>query len=164
MTGQTEKLKLIYKPFLIIAICIIAGYTLLNWLIFKKLQIFSLNEDIVNMWIPFALPWIPILIWLRPRIKLLNLKRKKGDLPWLYIFIAGFAIAIPTIIAQSYLQTASGILTKLDNISEIEKQGATKYYSLKDFYIDKNNIGVKSSFDVSGKNNEYFKYILHYFC
>jgi len=156
MTGQTEKLKLIYKPFLIIAICIIAGYTLLNWLIFKKLQIFSLNEDIVNMWIPFALPWIPILIWLRPRIKLLNLKRKKGDLPWLYIFIAGFAIAIPTIIAQSYLQTASGILTKLDNISEIEKQGATKYYSLKDFYIDKNNIGVKSSFDVSGKNNEYF--------
>jgi hypothetical protein len=119
MTVHTEKLKLIYKPFLIIAICIIAGYTLLNWLVFKKLQIFPLNEDIANIWIPFALPWVPILIWLRPRIKLLNLKRKKGDLPSLYIFIAGFAIVIPTIIAQSYLQTASGILTKLDNISQI---------------------------------------------
>ncbi|HEX4372356.1 MAG TPA: rhomboid family intramembrane serine protease, partial [Puia sp.] len=72
----------------------------------------------------------------------------------LYIFIAGFAIAAPVIIAQSYLQTASGKLTKLDNIGQIEKQSVTKYYSLKNFYIDKNNIGVRSSFDVSGKNNE----------
>lgn len=156
MTGHTDKLKLIYKPFLIIAICIIAGYTLLNWIVFKKLQVFSLNEDIVNMWVPFALPWIPIYIWLRRRIKLLNLKRKKGDLPFLYILIAVFAIAIPTIVAQSYLQTASGVLTKLDNISQIEKQDVTKYYSLKGFYVDKNNIGVQSSIDVSGKNNEYF--------
>ncbi|MBZ5857309.1 rhomboid family intramembrane serine protease [Flavihumibacter profundi] len=156
MTGLTNKLRLIYKPFLIIAIGVIAGYTLLNWLVFKKLQVISPNEDIVNIWIPFILPWIPILIWLRPRIKLLNLKRKKGDLPFLYILIAGIAIAIPTIIAQFYLETASGILSKLDNISQIEKQAATKYYTIKDFYIDKNNIGVESSFDVSGKNNQYF--------
>ena len=156
MPGQKDKLQLIFKPFFIIAICIIAGYTLLNWIIFKKLQVSSINEDIVNMWIPFALPWIPIYIWLRPRIKLLNLKRKKGDLPFLYSIIAGLAIVIPTIIAQSYLETASGVLTKLDNISQIEKQVATKYYSLKNFYIDKNKIGVKSSFDVSGKNSENF--------
>ena len=156
MTEQVNKLKLIYKPFLIIAICIIAGYTLLNWLVFKKLHVFSLNEDIINMWIPFMLPWIPIIFWLRPRIKLLNLNRKKGDLPFLYLFVAGFAIAIPTIIAQSYLETASGKLSKLNNVSQIEKQDPTKYYSLKDFYIDKSNIGTESSFEVSGKNNEYF--------
>ena len=156
MTVQTDKLRLIYKPFLTIAICIIAGYTFFNWLIFIQLQALSLNEEIANLWIPMAIPWIPILIWLKPRIKLLNLKRKKGDLPSLYIMIAGFAMAVPTIIAQSYLETASGKLTKFDHISQIEKQAGTKYYSLKDFYIDKKNIGVQSSFDVSGKNNQYF--------
>lgn len=161
MNAHTEKLKLIYKPFIIIAICVIAGYTLLNWLLFKKLQIPSPNEDIINLWIPFALPWIPILIWLRPRIKLLNLKRKKGDLPGLYIFIAGFAIVAPTIVAQFYIETASGTLTHLNNISQIHTQPTTKYYSLKNFYIDRTNIGVQSVFDVSGKHNEYFNMNLY---
>jgi membrane associated rhomboid family serine protease len=156
MREQIKKLQLIYQPFLIIAICVIGGYTFLNWSVFIKLHAFKLNEDIVNMWIPFALPWIPILIWLRPRIKLLNLKRKKGDLPGLYILIAGFAIIAPTIIAQSYLEKATGKLTKLDNITQIDKQEATKYYALKTFYIDKFHIGVANKFDVSGKHNEYF--------
>lgn len=156
MKKQTEKLKLIYKPFLIIAICIIGGYTFLNWLLLIKLHAFNLNEDIVNLWIPFALPWIPIIIWLRPRIKLLNLKRKKGDLPGLYIFIAGFAMVAPIIIAQSYLEKATGKLTKLDNITQIDNQAATKYYSLKTFYLDKLHVGVQNKFDISGKHNEYF--------
>jgi len=161
MNQQTQKLKLIYKPFLVIAILIIAGYTLLNWIVFKKFQLFSINEDIINLWIPMGLPWIPILIWLRPRIKLLNLKRKKGDLPGFYIFIAGIAIVAPTLVAQAYLETASGKLTQLDNITQIEKQPTTKYYSLKNFYIDKKYIGIQSLFDVSGKNNEYFNMNLY---
>lgn len=156
MDRFNEKLKLIFVPFLIIAFSIIGGYTFLNWLLFIKLHAFSLKEDIINFWIPFVLPWIPILIWLRPRINLLNLKRKKGNLPGLYIFISGFAIAIPTIISQSYLETASGTLSQLNNISQIEKQPASKYYTLNEFYMDKSNIGVKSVFDISGKSSEYF--------
>jgi len=156
MAAQTEKLKLIYRPFVMIAIILTAGYTFLNWLIFIKLHAFSIDEDIVNIWIPMALPWIPVLIWLRPRIKLLNLKRKKGDLPGLYIFVAGFAMCAPIIIAQSYLETASGKLTKLDHISQLENHEPTKYYSLTNFYIDKANIGVQPVFEVSGKHNSDF--------
>jgi len=74
----------------------------------------------------------------------------------LYIIIAGMAIIVPTLIAQSYLATASGKLTRLDNINMIEKQDATKYYTLKNFHIDKSHIGVQSSFKITGKNNQYF--------
>jgi membrane associated rhomboid family serine protease len=157
MDKLTDKLKLIYKPFLVIAICIICGYTFLNWLLLIKLQLFSVKEMIVNLIIPFVLPWIPIFLWLRPQIKLLNLKSKKGgDLPFLYQLIAVLVIAIPTIIAQEYIITASGKLTELDNILQIDKQEATKYYSIKNAFIDKMHIGVQSIFDVSGKNNEHF--------
>jgi rhomboid protease GluP len=151
-----NKLKLIYKPFIIIAICIIAGYTFLNWFLCIKLEAISINEDLINIWIPFTLPWIPILIWLRPRIKLLNLKRKKGNLQGLYVFIAGFAIVAPTIIAQAYLETATGKLSQLNTVAQLPKQKATKYYTIRNCYIDKNHIGVQNSFDVSGKHNEYF--------
>ena len=124
-----DKLSLIYKPFLIIAVCIIAGYSFLNWLVFIKIKAFSLNEEIIKLWIPMALPWIPLVIWLRPRIKLLNLKTtRKSDFPSLYVMMAGFAIALPTIIAQFYIETASGTRTKLEHISRIELMPETKYY------------------------------------
>ena len=157
MNNQVEKLRLIYKPFLIIAIGVISGYTLLNWLIFINLHLFSLNEDIINIWIPMALPWIPILVWLRPRIKLRSLKRKKGgDLPGLFIMIAGFAIVAPTLVAQSYIEKATGKLTPLESITQIDKQELTKYYSIRTFYIDKRHIGFQTKFDVGGKHSENF--------
>jgi len=156
MNSTRRKLNLILVPYLILAISIIAGYTFLHWFLFIKNQVFNVKEEILDFLIPMALPWIPILIWLRPRIKRLSLISQKGNLPGLYIFIAGLAIAIPTAIAQSYLDTASGKLTKLTSISHIEDQESTKYYSLQNFYIDKLHIGVKSHFTVTGKNNEYF--------
>lgn len=161
MQTITKKLRLIYLPFLVMTISFIVLYTFLNWLLFIKTNTFSVKEDIVNFWLPFGLPWIPVLIWLRPRIKLLNLTGGNGNLPFLYQFIAALAMAIPTIVAQGYMEKASGTLTKLETINEINNVEETKYYTLKSFYIDKTNIGVHSSFDVSGKHNENFNMHLY---
>jgi membrane associated rhomboid family serine protease len=165
MNKLIEKLRLIFLPFLIIAISIIGGYTLLNWLIIIKFHFFQIKDFIVNFIIPFILPWIPILIWLRPRIKFLNLKTKKGgDLPFLYMLIAAIAIAAPTIIAQEYLETATGKLTELTDISQIEKHEATKFYKLKDYYIDKDHISVSKTVEVSGKHNEDLNFRIYVVC
>jgi len=137
MNKLTEKLRLIYLPFLIISLSIIGGYTFLHWLIIIKLQLFQIKDIIVNFVVPFILTWIPVLIWLRPQIKLLSLKTKNGgDLPFLYLLIASFAIVIPTIIAQKYLETATGKLTELPNISQIDRYEATRFYKLNKYYID----------------------------
>src|SRR5207249_4336076 len=58
-------------------------------------------------------------------------------------------------------ETATGKLTKLDSINRIESQEATKYYSLQHFYIEKTNIGVRSTFDVSGKYGQHFNMRLY---
>jgi rhomboid protease GluP len=152
----TDKLKLIYKPFLIATIGCAVIYSFLNWLLIIKLQLFPVKEMIVNFIIPLIIPAIPLLFWIRPRLKLLNLKTKKGSWIDFYTFILWIAMAAPTLVAQSYLETASGKLSELDNITQIDKQEATKYYSLKNAFIDKLHISVQSVFDVSGKNNEHF--------
>ncbi|PIF45257.1 membrane associated rhomboid family serine protease [Chryseobacterium sp. 52] len=158
MNGLSDKLKLIFKPFLIIAICFIATYTFLHWVLFIKAEI-PLKADIVKFWLPFGLPFIPILIWLRPRIKLLNFKNENASFG--YQFLACIAIAIPTIIAQEYLVTATGKLTKVDNISQIEKSEKTKYYSLKNYYIDKQHIAVQNTATVTGRNNTDFNMLIY---
>lgn len=154
MKEQLEKFKLIYCPFLVITICFIATYTFLHWLLFIKINLFPLKEDILNFWLPFGLPWILILIWLRPRIKIL--KFKKDNSSFLLQFLASLAMAVPTIIAQEYLVSATGKLTSLDTISQIEKSEKTKYYTLKKAYIDKQNIGIIKTASISGKYNEDF--------
>ncbi|OYU97391.1 MAG: rhomboid family intramembrane serine protease [Bacteroidetes bacterium B1(2017)] len=151
-----KKLKLFYLPFLLTAIALCGLYTFLNWLLLIKLHLFSLKEVVVNFGFPLALPWIPILLYLRPRLKLLDLSTTKGSWIDFYMIVLWLALATPTIVAQSYLEKASGKLTHLDSINSILKQEQTKYYTLKNFYIDKSNIGVHPSFEVTGKNNENF--------
>ena len=158
MKGLADKLRLIYKPFVLIAIGFILSYTLLHWLLFIKTGV-PLKEDIVKFWLPFGLPWIPILIWLRPRIKLLNFKNDNASFG--YQFLASIAIAIPTIIAQEYLVTATGKLTQLDNISQITISEQTKYYSLKNYYIDKQHIAVQNTASVTGKHDENFNMLIY---
>jgi len=162
MNNFNDKLKLIFIPFLLLAACVIGGYTFLNWLLFIKWHAFAVREDVPNNWIPLVLPWIPIHFWLRPRLKLLCLKTKKGNPLAFYLFFAGFAIAIPTVFAQSYLQTATGKLTQLQSINHINEKEATKYYTLKNYYIDKKHIGVESTITISGKSHSNYDMRLYF--
>ncbi len=158
MKGLSNKLRLIYQPFVLIAIGFILTYTFLHWLLFIKAGI-PLKEDIIKFWLPFGLPFVPILIWLRPRIKLLHFKNTNGS--FVYQFFACIAIAIPTIIAQEYLVTATGKLTQLDNISQVSQHEKTKYYSLKNYYIEKQHIAIQNTVSVTGKHNEDFNMFIY---
>lgn len=158
MKELSKKLKLIFKPFLIIAISFILGYTFLHWILFIKAEI-PLKEDIVNFWLPFGLPFIPITLWLRPRIKLLNFSNENSSFG--FQFLACLAIAIPTIIAQTYLISATGKLTHVENISIINKIEKTKYYSIDKYFIDKQRIAVYNTATVSGKHNEDFNMLIY---
>jgi rhomboid protease GluP len=158
MKGLTDKISLILKPFIIIAICFIATFTFLHWAIFIKGGV-SIKEDILNFWLPFCLPYLPVYIWLRPRLNLLDFKNDNSSFG--FQMIACIVIFIPTMIAQEYLITATGKITAVGNISQIEKKEKTKYYSLKNYYIDKKHIGYTNSFKVTGKYNSDFNMFIY---
>ncbi|MGH1516388.1 rhomboid family intramembrane serine protease [Chryseobacterium sp. JK1] len=119
----------------------------------------SIKKDIIEFWLPFGLPFVPILIWLRPRIKLFKFKR--DDTSFFYQFLACMAIALPTIIAQQYLTTATGKLTRLNTISELSEKEQTAYYSLKHFYIDKKHLALQNTTSVEGRNNERINMLIY---
>jgi rhomboid protease GluP len=151
-----QKLKLFFIPFLITTVTYCILYTFLNWLLIIKLQLFSVKEVIVNFGIPFLFPWIIILWYWRSRLKTLNLTNNRGSQHFSYMIALWLAFSIPTIIAQEYLKKATGKLTALNNISEIDTKELSQYYTVKECYIDKLNIGVHSAFEVTGKHNENF--------
>jgi rhomboid protease GluP len=96
MKSMGAKPRLIYYPFLLIAIMFMLCYSLLNIWLTMETAILPFKEELTDMWIPIFLPAVPLLIWLRPRIGLANFKTKRSNnLPFLYLMVASFAIVIP---------------------------------------------------------------------
>ncbi len=115
MKAIVWKLRAIYLPFMGITVAFAAVYSFLNWLFSPWTESIHLNEELTNFWLPVALPWIPVLIWLRPRIKALKLG--KGNVAFLYLFVGAGAVVAPTMMAQRYLSIAAGALSHLRSIS-----------------------------------------------
>jgi rhomboid protease GluP len=151
-----DKFKILFIPFLVVNFGLLIGYTLLHWLIFIKLDIINLKEIYTNFGIPAALTGIFTIFVLRPKLKALNLKAKRGDLVDFYSLILWIILSIPLVIAQEYVVSATGILTEVNSINDINESKLSKYYSLNRYYIDKQKVGINTTADVSGKNNESF--------
>lgn len=151
-----DKIKIIFIPTLLALFGLLIIYTFLHWILFIKLELFGLKEIITNFGIPITLTGLIAWIVLRPRFKILDLEAKQGNWRDFYSFILWVVLMVPLIIAQEYIVTASGQLTELNSISEINTTEPTKFYTLKNYYIDKKSIAFHSAFDVSGKHNESF--------
>ena len=164
MNTFREKIRLVYAPFLWISLAFILSYTLLNWLLNIRLSLFSMNEDLVNLWLPLSLPWIPVLIWLRPGVRLLKMNRKSGNLPGLYLLVAAMTMFVPTMIAQQYLVSATGKMTAAENVSTLEHSSLTKYYTIRHHFIDKSRLTLHTAWVTSGKSNETITFHLYVAC
>jgi rhomboid protease GluP len=151
-----DKIRIIFIPSLLALLGLIVIYTFLHWILFIKLELFGLKEIITNFGIPAILTGLVALILVRPKLKILKLKVKRGDWKDFYTFILWILLSVPLIIAQEYIVTASGELSELNSIDAIDKAGPTKFYTLKHYYIDKKAAGIHSAFDVSGKHNNNF--------
>ncbi len=146
------KTRLFIQPFILVAIGTIALYSLVHGLyIYCGLDL--LNQEVVEYFIPIALPIIPIYIWLYPRYKLIQ-ARKGKDQDFNMALFAAVAIIAPLIISQMYLDKAVGSLVKLDNTTEINTKPQSKYYELKNCYFDKQYAGFHGKSDVSGRHSQ----------
>jgi hypothetical protein len=92
-----QKLVLIFIPFLLTSLCLLAGCTFLHWLFMPKVKGFTPGLSGWNFWLPFVMPFVAVLTWLRRRIKLLSIygREEIG-----YQFFFALAMIFPNLIVQ----------------------------------------------------------------
>ena len=155
--SQKKKLQLIYSPFLKVSLSFMTLYTFLHWYFIIHLEIFSWSEDTVNAWIPAFLSFGIVLILLRSKARLLALKDRLPDFIIILMFIT---ILAPTIFLQFYVVTATGKLTVLSDISEKPSIKSSKYYIIKNDFINKRYTSFKPIINISGKyDRDYYMYL-----
>ena len=148
------KLRHIYVRYLLIAIGFIIFYSTFRWYFDYKLGALHLKEDLLDFWIPFGLPIIPIAIWLRRGIRFLNIRGKNDNGFFFYQFIATMSIFVPTLITQDYIEASSSQIIQVDSPYEIAEASNIDCYEITDFNIIKDYAGAHRASRTSGRHNE----------
>lgn len=164
MNNIKTKFQVVYIPFLIVSIGTIIFYNIFRWTLDIKLGILPLKEDLLNFWIPFGLPWIPILIWLRRRIRILNIRGKRDNGYFGYQFVMAASMALPIIISQNYIEKSSFNLNEISSISKVKELKHEKYFKVTSFDVDQKSSLPYLTARTSGRNNESLNFYLYLAC
>jgi membrane associated rhomboid family serine protease len=92
------------------------------------------------------------------------MKSKKGDRTFGFLFAAAILIAIPTGLLQNYLKLATGKLTILNSVGQIDKKHITKYYEIQHYYIAREYQSTYYTSSTSGKYNQTLNLELYFVC
>ena len=158
METYFTKLKHILPTFFIITISTIIGLLLFRWIFAIQYDLIDIKEDVWCIWLPMGLPWIPILIWLRPRFRILTFKKDNDNGRFFFQFLSAGTIIACLLVSQNYLTTATGKLQKLSTIRDIEKVEKSRYYTLTNFSVANYYGGSYTDFRQSGKHNQYLNF------
>lgn len=146
------KLTKIFIPFLLTMIGIIVLYTFFNWLFIIKLDWGTMSNSVVDFILPMLIIFLVIVTVMTRPLKIIQFKNTNGTSATLLFM--GIAIYVPLLLAQHYIEKATGELTVLNHIYEIDHLPKTKYYSLKEFTLDKSKAGFSEKIYLSGKHNQ----------
>lgn len=148
------KLQEVYLPFLVVSIGTVFIYTLLRWLLDIKFGIIPIKQDLLNFWIPFGLPWIPILIWMRRRIRILNIRGNNDNGYFIYQALMAGTIFASLLNAQDYTTSNSYDLYEVSSIQELNEVVGEKYFKLSSFLVEKNSKTSYTTARTSGRSND----------
>ncbi|MBO9614624.1 MAG: hypothetical protein J7619_18130 [Dyadobacter sp.] len=149
------KLKRIVIPFVIAAWGTLLLLAFIRWWLFLgKFPIMELDEDMWQYWIPVVAPWIPILIWLKPRFNQLEYKAGTDKGSWQMQVIAWVGMAPMLIFSQFLLTTATAQVREVKNVKEIRKHEVVRYYRINEFAVHRFIGGVHYSFRTLGRFNQ----------
>lgn len=150
MNELTKKIRLIFLPMIKLTLLVIVGLSFLHWLLFIVGDL-PVREDVYLFFLPIVVPPIAVFFILRPRLKQLQFKQDK----MLDFYCALFSIVMiaPTMIAQNYIDKALGKLTTLEDITQVDKEPKSKYYTVNRYHLDTKKAGWYTEIKASGKSS-----------
>ncbi len=134
-----EKLTKIILPFILISTGFLLTYSSFYWLVFIRLKLVDLNDNIFGFFVPVGISTILIWFYFRKKLRLLEITDKHREFT---LFISWILLTAPVLTFQFYLERETGELTQLNNVEEILTNKPTMYYSIENSLQHKNKSGM----------------------
>lgn len=159
MKHFSVRLSILILPYILISSLFIVGYTFLNWFFCIYTKWVAINKMYIDIIFPMLISILLVYFIIRPRLHILQLAPGK-DTFGIQLIIAS-SMCVPTIVAQNYIDKATGTLTKVHRITEISKLPESKYYDVNVFYLDTTHLGMYKTSSVSGKYGQHLNFELY---
>ncbi|MGC9458526.1 rhomboid family intramembrane serine protease [Vibrio genomosp. F10] len=145
------KFKLLFIPFFLSFTMLLVGYSAIRWLVDIKFTLISVDEIILDLFLPAALSILVILLVMRKRFRVLEFKhdRSSGFIKMLMMI----AIAVPLVISQSLISSISYDLIELETKNSIPEMSNEKFFKINRYPIFPSLAAYGVDFRVRGKNN-----------
>ena len=111
MKTYLPKLKHILPTYFLIAVGSVIVLALFRWLFAIEFEILDIDEMIWEFWIPAMLPWIPITIWLKPRLRILTFKKDNDKGRFFFQLITWIGVGVMLSMSHKDLASATGKVT-----------------------------------------------------
>ena len=157
MDNYSVKFRHTVPTFLFVAFGTTIVTLTFRWVFTINSEILPIKEDVFHIWLPLILPWIPISVWLRPKLRILKFKKEGSDAPMLFQFIAWGTMVAMMIVSNAYLKTASGSLEVINSIGQL-LENDTRYVSIEEVELDRQYGSAHTEFRASGKHNQYLNF------
>jgi rhomboid protease GluP len=148
------RIRNLFLPLVALSVAFTAFYSFLDWFLVARNGWIPLDEDIADIWLPGGLAWILVIFLIQPRLRMLNLRDKRKNLPPLYHFAAVAVVAVPAIIAQGYVRTATGDVTHVVDASLISSNMPSKFYVADNVCMHVNRPVSHAFVTTGGKGNQ----------
>jgi rhomboid protease GluP len=159
MENLFKKIRLIFVPYLLLLLACMVVYSFLNWRLYLLNPSDRIPEGIVLILGPVLLAIVVVLIWLRPRLRLLTVKAERTYPQFALNMLSVMAMAIPVILLQHLLVKTTGELTQLKTPSDITKKSYSKYYTVAEFAELKKYAFILSATTTSNKGKTYVHHV-----
>lgn len=146
-----EKLTKIILPFIFISTGFLLTYSSFYWLVFIRLKLVDLNDNIFGFFVPIGVSTVLIWFYFRKKLRLLKTTNKHREFT---LFISWILLTAPILTFQFYLERETGELTHLKNVDEILNNKSTMYYSIDNSFQHKNKTGIYVSKASVDRGNE----------
>ncbi|MBL7839652.1 MAG: hypothetical protein JNJ75_05900 [Cyclobacteriaceae bacterium] len=164
MDDYSKKLRYILPTLLAITFGTVIFFVLLRLLLEFGLHVSTIKEEVWHKGIPFFMPWIPVMIWLRPRLRVLTFDSFEDRRRSAFLLTAALTIMMATVMSQEYLTTATGELTEVKRVGDIESMPPARYYHIEQFAVNTELQGFASQLREYGKRNEKLMMDLYFVC
>lgn len=161
MKNYSIKFKQTVPTFFLIALSTTAFLLIFRWVFTISAELLPIRESVFQIWLPLILPLIPLIIWLRPKLRILKFKAEGSNAPMLFQMITYGTMVAMMIISNAYLKTATGSLSYLKSIDDFTPNESL-YISVDSLTMNREFWGAHSGFEVTGKRNQYL-HVRNYF-
>lgn len=133
MNTYFKKVKHILPTFLMVAFGTVGGLLLFRWFFCLKYPVIAIKEE---YWTRIAIFFtvIPVLIWLRPKFRVLIFPHSANGI-FGTVILSWIVLAVMVYTTQDYLTTAAGTLQRLSDIKEIDKVKYARFYTIERFSV-----------------------------